>query len=94
MLEDCTPWKVLWPCVSEHGMDHFILVFGGRFITNNKCVPQHAIWMYNLYTQQWRKHVIPQGQTVPASRSYACAVVIGSHVYMFWGSHVCRTQTN
>ena len=40
--------------------------------------------MFTL-TEQWRKHMIPEGQTVPTARCYACAVVLQSNVYMFGG---------
>ena len=93
MLKDCTPGKL-------HGhvavnMNHYILVFGGKFIKDYNHIPLHEIWMYNLYTEEWRKHVIPQGQPVPTEteRGYACAVVIGSNVYMF-GGHTLFTTTN
>ena len=51
--------------------------------------------MYNLFTEQWKKHVIPKGQTVPAERYCGCAVSIGSDVYVFGGyvfSKDCTTN--
>ena len=50
-------------------------------------VPMHEIFMYNLYTEQWRnlKPHIP-GNKVPAPRCQARAAVIGKDVYMFGGN--------
>ena len=67
-------------------MDHHILVFSGMKRNCHTYVPLNIIWMYNLYTEQWKTHVIPQGQTIPGKRYSACAVVIGSDVYMFGGT--------
>ena len=83
MLEDCTPGQPSGHVAVNRG--HYILVFSGRFPKGQGLMPLHVIWAYNLYTEEWTKHVIPQGQTVPTNRSYACAVVIGSDVYMFGG---------
>ena len=45
----------------------------------------NVIWVYNLYTEQWKKLTIPQGSTLPAKRYRVCAVAIRSDVYMFGG---------
>ena len=90
MSDACVP-----ETMHEHvavNMDHYILLFGGRFVKGQEYIPMdhdfiplNVIWMYNLYTEQWRKHMIPQGQTVPIEKRSACAVVIRSDVYMFGG---------
>ena len=91
MSEACVP-----ETMHDHlavNMDHYILVFGGGLLKGQEYIPLYhkfkplnVIWMYNLYTEQWRKHTIPHTQTVPTGRCYACAVVIHSDVYMFGGS--------
>ena len=85
MLEGCIPEKKLYGHVAVNRC-HYILVFSGRFPgrfpKDQVFMLLHVIWMYNLYTEEWRKHVIPQGLTVPGERLDACAVSIGSDVYM------------
>ena len=36
-------------------LEHLILVFGGYW--SGEPLSFSEIWMYNLYTEQWRKHV-------------------------------------
>ena len=85
MLEDCVP------DVSSHvavNVDHYILVFSGiQWNMHNHFIrmPLNVIWVYNLYTEQWRRRMIPQGSTLPAKTYGACAVAIRSDVYMFGG---------
>ena len=85
MLEDCVP------DVSSHvavNVDHYILVFSGtqRNMHDHYIrMPLNVIWVYNLYTEQWRRRMIPQGSTLPAKTYGACAVAIRSDVYMFGG---------
>ena len=43
------------------------------------------IWMYNMYTEQWRKHVIPAQNDAPPRTEDFCAVVIEGDIYMFGG---------
>ena len=94
MLEDCVPENMNGHVAVN--MDHYILVFSGKFdvLTDNRPLDLHEIWAYNLYTERWRKHVIPQGQTVPATRIWACAVVIRSDVYMFGGLVLPESSTS
>ena len=66
-------------CVENH-----IIVFGG-FGPKEKLLPLHDIWMYNMYTEQWGKHVIPERKQVPPGTSRACTVVIAGDIYMFGG---------
>ena len=64
-----------------------IVVFGGRFGTIQKhtSVSRHIIWMYNLYTEQWRTYVIPHSKSCPLHTACACAVAIKEDVFMFGG---------
>ena len=72
-------------------IDHFILVFGG--ILGYDYAPLNDIWTYNLYTEQWQKHVA-QGETDSAACSMACAAAIGPNVYMFGGYRLGRGSSN
>ena len=90
MLEDCFGHVAV-------NVDHYILVFSGKYIKNDSHMhmPLSVIQVYNLYTEQWRKHTIPHGSTLPATRIWACAMVIRSDVYMFGGNIVPeRSLTN
>ena len=64
-----------------------ILVFGGRFGSFQNFTPysHHIIWVYNLYTEQWGKHVIPESELCPPSTSRACAAAIKEDVFLFGG---------
>ena len=66
-------------------LDHYILVLCGIFLKDHEHIPLNVIWMYNLYTEQWRKHTLPHRPTVPTGRCSTSAVVIHSHVYVFGG---------
>ena len=68
-------------------LEHYILVLGGISLRDNESnIPLHEIWTCNLYTEQWKKHVLSQSKVVPTERICACAVAMGSNVYMFGGS--------
>ena len=67
-------------------MGHYVLVFGGgRYSEMYIALPLHTIWKYNLYTEWWSKHEIASWQRTPPVCYWACAVAIGSGVYMFDG---------
>ena len=65
-------------------LEHYILFFGGT-CQHRIAHSLHVIWMFNLYTEKWIKHVIPSTEMVPSSRYGACGVLVGSDVYMFGG---------
>ena len=71
-----------------------ILVLGGRFHHNNNgnhtLVSHHMIWMYNLCTEQWSKHMIPESEICPSDTADACAVAIKDHVFLFGGYCLSR----
>ena len=60
---------------------NFIIVFGG-----DSC---DVIWIYNIYTDQWRKQVLPDKQLCPPDTSNFCAVTIRDEIYMFGGDVYC-----
>ena len=64
-------------------LDHCMLVFGGTW-GNNELLSNRVIWMYNLYTEQWRKHLLADTD-VPPQCSGASATLIGVDIYMFGG---------
>ena len=70
--------------------NHYILVFGGEYWEDaffQDLLPLHDIWMFNLYTEQWRK-ILTDRKTTPSGRADASATVIGPHIYMFGGYFV------
>ena len=77
------------PNMEIHGhvvvyLEHYIVVFGGKgkdFQPLSKCI----IWMYNLYTEKWRKEEIESSTEAPPSCYEASAVAIQSDIYMFDG---------
>ena len=68
-------------------VDDYIIAFGGLIQVGRglDCLSLHNIWIYNLYTEQWGKHVIPNDQTAPPSTIQTCAVEIESDIFMFGG---------
>ena len=65
-------------------LDNFIIITGGVDRAGTP-LSTRVIWAYNLYTQVWRKHVIPNIQTAPVSFYGAVAVAIEGSVYTFGG---------
>ena len=61
-----------------------ILVFGGCN-ASGRLFSCHVIWMFNMFTEQWSKHLIPESKTAPHHISGACAVAIVDDVYVFGG---------
>ena len=75
-------------------MEHYVLVIGGTWRSNQPFC-QSVIWIYNLYTEQWRRYAIPDKKIVPPGAIGACAVTIGEDVYMSGGYNLIkRTATN
>ena len=75
-------------------MEHYILVIGGWWFDKGP-LPSTVIWMYNLYTEQWRKHVMIATKKAPDTIYSACAVNIGMDIYIFGGKKQLKShQTN
>ena len=70
-------------------LGHFIIVFGGT-MEDDTPLSLREIWMYNCYTEQGMKYVVPLSKQAPPATWRACAVTINSHIYMFGG----RAQTS
>ena len=66
-------------------LDQYILAFGGTDV-ENEAISKRIIWIYNLYTEKWKKHTIPGIlEAPPTFYEQNSAVAIGSDVYMFDG---------
>ena len=60
-------------------MEHYILLFGGAWWDDRKGLEQlsaNIIWMYNLYTEQWKKYTIPAKERGPHAINKEHAEVI------------------
>ena len=66
-------------------LDNFLVIFGALHRPSN-----HVIWMYNLYTEEWREHVIPKHvidkSGAPEPFHSAVAVAINGTIYTFGGT--------
>ena len=62
--------------------DNYMMIIGGIDI-NNKPLSTRLIWMYNLYTEAWCKHVIPNSSAAPEPFSRAVAAVVDGAIYTF-----------
>ena len=77
------------PEVSDHiavRLNHYIIIIGGTGRTCADSKQNHVIWRYNLYTEQWRKYLIPKTKQTPHlhyTDTEECAVTIGESVYMY-----------
>ena len=90
MLDGEPPQR--WGHTAVH-LQHYVLVFGGEW--SERPLSLNEIWMYNLYTEQWRKQVLPYGENTPDAIVTACSVVIDSVVYIFGGwNYFSRCSTN
>ena len=71
-------------------VEHCLLLFGGAWQDDGQDLqlfPADVIWMYNLYTEQWKKYMIPTKERVPHVTHETHAQVIEYVVYMFGGSN-------
>ena len=46
------------------------------------CSFHYEVWIYNLWTEEWRKYAVPEQKGLPISRSYS-GVVIRNDIYIF-----------
>ena len=61
-------------------LDHFIVAVGRNSYSD---IADHVPWTYNLYTEEWRKYMMPKSQPVPSNLSAACGAVIGKELYIY-----------
>ena len=89
MMEETNPQGLLGHLAVN--MEHYILVISIKLQAEAEPLP-HVIWMYNIYTEKWTKHVIPSGNKTPAFTVGACASLIGSDVYTFGGADMVEKR--
>ena len=78
-------------CASERAdhvavrLEHYIRVFGGigHKHFDDQELQRNRIWMFNLFTEKWSMYMVRR--KIPPAINAACAVAIGSDVYMFDG---------
>ena len=75
---------------------HCILVFGGAWRENGSLQrsPLNDMRIYNLYIEQWKKHMITDSRTTPSGRTGASATAIASDIYMFGGMVNCKVTNS
>ena len=67
-------------------LEHYVVMFGGTgYPSEDAFLPCHVIWFYNLYTEMWTKHVMPDKAKAPRPCNFASAVEINNAIYMFGG---------
>ena len=74
-------------------LEHYVVMFGG-IDSSSKVLPCRVIWLYNLYTEMWTKHVLSYKSPAPSTMCSACAVEINKDIYMFGGETEIYAQTN
>ena len=80
--------KEVKPLISGHcavSLHNFVIIFGGW--GRDEPLSTHSIWSYNLNTEEWRNHVIPDTSDAPEPFMGAVAVAIDKTLYTFGG---CR----
>ena len=71
----------MYPEIAQHiavRLNHCIVVIA--------CEVDRIIWAYNLYTEVWKKCVIPEEKHFPSDLDGSCGVGIGQKVYTY-GCH-------
>ena len=97
-----------FPIIRNHAavqINHTIVVFGGThelddyddtvdyFIHNYH--RRHTIWIYNLYTEKWRRYRIPKWKKTPKwLKLEACGVAIEEDIYVFSPNEFWRLTRN
>ena len=67
-------------------LDNFVIIIGGRDLVEPcESLSTHVIWIYNLYTEEWRQHVIPDNGDAPEPFTDAVAAAIDKTIYIFGG---------
>ena len=60
-------------------LDHFVVVIG---CSGEHFIRDHMPWTYNIYTEEWRKYLIPKENLVSINLVGACGVVIEKEIYV------------
>ena len=79
-------------------LDNYLIIFGGHFQKIegilHKFESTRIIRMYNLYTEQWKEHIIPDTSDAPPPFSGAVAAAIDGSIYTFGGCDTNCAITN
>ena len=68
-------------------LNNYVIILGGFERGDDKPLSTSVIWMYNLYSAQWRKHVIPEHESgAPDMFHDAVVVAINETIYIFGGA--------
>ena len=73
-------------------LDNCVIIFGGTSETFEQ-IPTRVIWMYNLYTEEWNKHVISDTNAAPEPFHGAVATIINGTIYTFGGVVTNRSRS-
>ena len=64
-------------------LGNLVIVIGGQSRTAK--ISTRVVWSYNLYTEEWRNHEIPDTSCAPEPFHGAVAAVIAKTIYTFGG---------
>ena len=67
---------------------------GCQQYVNMPYIHAHAIWIYNLWTERWRKYSIQNQEELPEVKLGQSGVVIGTDVYIFGGHDLWKLTAN
>ena len=79
------------PFVSHHAavrVKNSIVVFGGETVSLEK---RCTIWIYNLYTDRWRRYMIANNK-LPPNTFPDCVVAIGTDIYIYYSALTNMTK--
>ena len=68
-------------------LDNCVIIIGGAE-KSSEPISAHKIWMYNLYTEEWRKLVISAESCAPEPFLCASAVAIDRTIHIFGGMNI------
>ena len=75
-----------------------VVMYGGVWLPDHgellQPVSTRVIWVYNLYTDEWSNHVIPDTSDAPVPFQRAAAAAIDGTIYTFGGMHVDFSDYN
>ena len=69
-------------------LNHYIIIVRGTLLNSADSKQNHVLWRYNLYTEQWKKYLIPKTKQTPDLHftdtiEFKCTATIGESVYMY-----------
>ena len=68
-------------------LDNFVIIIGGMDTAFREPVLTSIIWVYNLYTEEWRKNILSDRRCAPQAFHRAVAVAIGKTIHTFSGAN-------